>query len=391
MLEGDLPAMEALRSPDYVHQMPNGETLSRTEELTGFADGGFALERFDLHDLEILGGPTEVEVQVRGHLAGRLNGTRVDLWMRFFHSLERDGDGFVLTRSRSELEGEPPDHAPRALIARARARIGHRLRRREESGFSELAYRPYKRGEDFLVPPRSEHPPGDELPVPPAELWQGYRGFVEGGAVDSERMLEIVRRDGFDFARGDRILDLGCGAGRMIRHLGPLAASCEIWGADILAEHIMWCRQNLSPPFHFVTTTKVPHLPFADRSFRLVYCGSLFTHIDDLPETWLLELGRLLVPGGRLYVTIHDEETLATWNQPTSRRNPIPRMVLDSKVGQEALASGFDMFTVGRGHNAQVFHAREHFLRLAGPAFTLVEAVPHAYSAQTALLLERVP
>ena len=53
-----------------------------------------------------------------------------------------------------------------------------------------------------------------------------------------------------------------------------------------------------------------PHLPFEDRSFGLVYCGSLFTHIDDLAEAWLAELHRVLRPGGRLYFSIHDQHSV---------------------------------------------------------------------------------
>lgn len=43
----------------------------------------------------------------------------------------------------------------------------------------------------------------------------------------------------------------GCGAGRMIRHLTDLAATREVWGADISAEHTHWCKQNLRSPFNF--------------------------------------------------------------------------------------------------------------------------------------------
>jgi ubiquinone/menaquinone biosynthesis C-methylase UbiE len=46
--------------------------------------------------------------------------------------------------------------------------------------------------------------------------------------------------------------------------------------------------------------TILPHLPFEDRSFDVVYAGSVFTHIDDLAQTWFLELRRVLHAGGML-------------------------------------------------------------------------------------------
>ena len=83
-------------------------------------------------------------------------------------------------------------------------------------------------------------------------------------------------------------MELGCAAGRVIRHLNELAASREIWGVDFAAAATMWCEENLSPPLHFATTTVVPHLPFKDEYFDLVYAGSVFTHIDELTFAGLL-------------------------------------------------------------------------------------------------------
>ena len=47
-----------------------------------------------------------------------------------------------------------------------------------------------------------------------------------------------------------------------------------------------------------------PPLPEADAGFDLVYCGSVFSHLEDWAP-WLLELRRVLRPGGRLVASIH--------------------------------------------------------------------------------------
>jgi len=90
----------------------------------------------------------------------------------------------------------------------------------------------------------------------------------------------------------------------MIRWLARFAAECQIWGVDISARHIVSCQENLNPPFNFATVTTQPHLPFEDRYFDLIYCASVFTHIDDLADAWLLELKRVTHPGGRAYITL---------------------------------------------------------------------------------------
>ena len=96
----------------------------------------------------------------------------------------------------------------------------------------------------------------------------------------------------------------------MLRWLEDVADKCEVWGTDISGEHILWCKQNMSPPFHFFITTTNPHLPFPDNYFDVIYAGSVFTHIDDLADTWMLELRRIMKPGGRAYITIHDNHTI---------------------------------------------------------------------------------
>ena len=54
----------------------------------------------------------------------------------------------------------------------------------------------------------------------------------------------------------------------MLRWLLDLTPSGEVWGADVTATHIRWCKQHLSPPFHFLTTTVHPH-PRGEKISRL--------------------------------------------------------------------------------------------------------------------------
>ena len=135
-------------------------------------------------------------------------------------------------------------------------------------------------------------------------------------------MIRALEQNGFSIGSAKRILEFGCAAGRMIRHLPEIAPNAELWGVDQNAERIRWCIENLTPAIHFATTTMVPHLPFEDRYFDLIFCGSVFTHIEDIQESWLLELGRVLRPSGKLYITIHDEHTVTVTRQmprsPTS-------------------------------------------------------------------------
>src|SRR5581483_3033002 len=137
-------------------------------------------------------------------------------------------------------------------------------------------YIPLQGGAPYFICPREQPPsirPEDELPVPPRELWEGWGAdYLESGQQDTATMLRILERAGEDPRCFARVLDLGCAAGRMLRFFPRPTDAFERWGVDIKAKHIAWCQQNLSPPLRFPTTTTMPHLPFEDNYFDLVYC-----------------------------------------------------------------------------------------------------------------------
>jgi SAM-dependent methyltransferase len=152
--------------------------------------------------------------------------------------------------------------------------------------------------------------------APPS--WREREGYLERGRAARaaiERMLPA------DWAwPGKTVLDFGCGTGRAVRHLAAEAPECELWGSDIDAACIEWDSAHLSPPVTFVVNDELPPLPFPDGKFDLVYALSVFTHISDAWAAWLLEMDRILAPGGRLVATFMGEgmsEAVSgePWNQ----------------------------------------------------------------------------
>ena len=61
--------------------------------------------------------------------------------------------------------------------------------------------------------------------------------------------------------------------------------------------------QNLSPPFRFFQIGEVPTIPFEDNSFDLVYAISVLSHIHSTWHQWLMEIRRILKPGGTFFVS----------------------------------------------------------------------------------------
>jgi ubiquinone/menaquinone biosynthesis C-methylase UbiE len=258
-----------------------------------------------------------------------------------------------------------------------------------------IKYFPYKNGNDCYsiskIADASVLKCKNGLPVPPQQMWQGYGQNVEeylsSGELHTNNMLTIVNAAGFNFSKDNKILDLGSGSARMMRHLMKYAAENEIWGTDVSAEYVIWCKQYLSPPFHFATTTTIPHLPFEDNYFHFIYTGSVFTHMDDLPDAWLLEIRRVLAPGGMLYLTIHDEHTISLLE--TVYSNFWFSDYLNSIDFYKQNRDTAGIMVIGRSTDSQVFYDRSYFLKYLKNIYSVVSINEEAYGYQTAILLRK--
>jgi SAM-dependent methyltransferase len=151
-----------------------------------------------------------------------------------------------------------------------------------------------------------------DVPVPPVELAR-YVGHLESedvlanyeraGHVLGEHLLRSLPAD-LELA-GCRVLDFGCGPGRLLRHLVTrVPAGTAVDGCDIDEASIAWLRAHLPAPHEAFRSAAEPPLPRADGSYRLIYATSVFTHLAASWSAWLCELHRLLEPGGVLAATI---------------------------------------------------------------------------------------
>jgi len=118
--------------------------------------------------------------------------------------------------------------------------------------------------------------------------WQTEGPFV----ADRER--ELVRAAFLPLGR--RVLDLGCGEGATLVHLGAPEGAV---GVDLFEEKVAFARTRL-PGCRFVTASGEA-LPFADGDFDQVLVRDVIHHVPD-PARLLDECHRVLAPGGRIDV-----------------------------------------------------------------------------------------
>lgn len=158
----------------------------------------------------------------------------------------------------------------------------------------------------------------------PADVIASYRAV---GRDSRTTILELLG-DGWSF-QGKRVLDFGCGSGKVMRHFLAEAAGCELWGCDIDAPSVAWINAELSPPLHAFSNGEAPPLDVPDGRFDLVWSISVFTHLTDHWAGWLAELHRVLAPGGLAIVSFLGGAMYEAWTGERWEPDRIGMTVLD--------------------------------------------------------------
>lgn len=154
----------------------------------------------------------------------------------------------------------------------------------------------------------------DEVgPVPPAALAGYILGFEGSDEVlrayrdqGAELREIVVGALGEDWLDGGRALDFGCGSGRILRQFHDRAEPGQLVGCEIDAGCVDWVAEHL-PKVEAHATAETPPLPLADESVDVVWSTSVFSHLTDSWADWLLELRRVVRPGGLLLISVMGE------------------------------------------------------------------------------------
>jgi SAM-dependent methyltransferase len=162
--------------------------------------------------------------------------------------------------------------------------------------------------------------------VPPQHLLPDYarsRSYTAAGG----RFLDAAVAGGLQ--PHHRVLDLGCGVGRFAVALaGYFDERGSYVGIDIHKRSIRICRRYIGRQLDNFKFKRVRpaaaaefHFPFRAASFDFVFSNSLFTHLlPEVAENYLMEIGRVLRPGGRTLNTLFllNPESLALLDSEAS-------------------------------------------------------------------------
>ena len=238
----------------------------------------------------------------------------------------------------------------------------------------------------------------EELPVPPPSLMyygESEERHLTHGKAEVENIKISLEKAGYRFSDQRTILEFGCNNCRLLRWFYE-GHNKELWGCDIDKDMITWCSDKLGHVINLQLNDHDPPLDLADNYFDFVFAGSVFTHIDKNAQQWIDELVRVTKPGGLLYLTYLDENSMRILvneqHRPTFKRitNYIPN-------AQHIWSGDFDRIcipgvdgTTDRAQGLIICHS-DYIKRLTGKDLELVQITKKAYAGyQTAYLFKKI-
>jgi SAM-dependent methyltransferase len=158
--------------------------------------------------------------------------------------------------------------------------------------------------------------------IPPFRI-ASYVGGTAAQFRDVGRMMLNGFCEYADLRPDERVLEVGCGIGRIAVALTQYLNAGTYVGFDIVPHGIAWCRKKITPRYPNFTffvadvynglyhpkgkfKASAYRFPFDDASFSFVYLTSVFTHM--LPadmEQYVREMARVLDAGGRCFCTAY--------------------------------------------------------------------------------------
>jgi ubiquinone/menaquinone biosynthesis C-methylase UbiE len=134
---------------------------------------------------------------------------------------------------------------------------------------------------------------------------------------------------------GDRVLEIGCGAGNILAQI-PSMRRC---GIDLAETLLAKAARRLAKQGTLVQGD-AEHLPFRDHAWQRVYCSEVLEHIPS-PGAALAEMRRLVADGGVAVVSVPNERLINTL-KAMLRASGLDRLLLRGRSGDYQMPERMD-------------------------------------------------
>jgi ubiquinone/menaquinone biosynthesis C-methylase UbiE len=134
---------------------------------------------------------------------------------------------------------------------------------------------------------------------------------------------------------GDRVLEIGCGAG----HLLAQVPAGRRFGMD-LAESLLAKAARRLARRGALLQGDAEHLPFRDRAWERVYCSEVLEHLTS-PATALAEMRRIVARGGVAVVSVPNERLINAL-KAILRTTGLYRVLIRARAGDYAMPQRMD-------------------------------------------------
>lgn len=168
----------------------------------------------------------------------------------------------------------------------------------------------------------------------------GYSAREAERLRDQANSLSALLHDDVRYARGRRVLEVGCGTGAQTVHLAANSPEADMVSVDISSVSLEQARHKVEAAGHRNVTFQradLFDLPFADASFDDLFVCFVLEHLAE-PERALAAVRRVLRPGGSITVIEGDHGSWYCHPQSEAASRAVQCLIeIQARLGGDSL------------------------------------------------------